>query len=150
MKKKRTVHEVAFRLSYDLGTQITPQLGQLAFKPAPMQLRAMRRIWSTGGATLLDIARTLNRDKSQVKRLIDELCEVELVKREPNPADKRSKILKLTNKGYDFFETIEKIEAVFSEQLTAGIPAKDLEAFFRVSDRLSDNLRELNKESSAK
>lgn len=144
MKKNRTIHEVAFRLSYDLRTQIAPKLGELEIKPAPLQLRAMRQIWSTGGATLQDIAATLKRDKSQVKRLIDELVAAQLIRREPNPDDKRSKILMLTDKGSDFFASIEAIEATFSAQLTAGISEEELATFFKVSDQLSDNLRKVN------
>ncbi|WDE05839.1 MarR family transcriptional regulator [Thalassomonas viridans] len=142
MKKKRTVHEVAFRLSYDLSTQIAPKLSKLDTKPAPLQLRAMRQIWNSGECTLLEISKTLKRDKSQITRLIDELCATDMVKREPNPKDKRSKLLKLTAKGYEFFETIEKIEAEFSAQLIEGIPQEDLDTFFAVSERLSYNLRE--------
>lgn len=143
MQKRRTIHEVAFRLSYDLSTQIGPSVSKLGVKPAPMQLRAMRQIWVSGESTLIDIAKTLKRDKAQVARLVDELCEINMVKREPNPNDGRSKLLKLTKKGYAFFESIEKIEAEFSEQLTIDISAKDLEIFFAVSDKLSANLREI-------
>ena len=42
----RTVHEVAFRLSYDMSTQISPRLGEIGAGFAPQQLRAMRLIWS--------------------------------------------------------------------------------------------------------
>lgn len=145
MKKKRTIHEVAFRLSYDLKLQIMPHLGKLEFKPAPLQLRAMRQIWSSDETTLLDISKTLKKDKSQVKRLIDELCSSGLVYREPHPKDKRSKILKLTDKGNEFFTLIESIEAKFSKQLISGIPKEELDTFFKVSDQLSKNLQQIEK-----
>ena len=142
--KKRTIHEAAFRLSYDLSTQMAPKLSDLGAKPAPMQLRAMRQIWASGESTLLDVARTLKRDKGQVTRLIDELCAMNMVQRVPNPNDGRSKLLKLTSKGEAFFESIEKIESEFSEQLTKGISKKDLQIFFAISDQLSENLREID------
>ena len=117
MAKVRTVHEVAFRLSYDLSMQITPHLEELKTKLAPQQLRAMRQIWAKEESTLIELSKTLKRDKGQVTRLIDELCAMEMVQRIPNPKDGRSKILKLTENGYLFFEKIEAIEAKFSKQL---------------------------------
>ncbi|TDF38229.1 MarR family transcriptional regulator [Alteromonadaceae bacterium M269] len=143
MDKKRTIHEVAFRLSYDLTTQIAPKLSNLKTKPSPLQLRAMRQIWTNNNSTLLDLAKTLKRDKGQVTRLVGELCDMQLVERIPNPNDGRSKLLSLTKKGHEFFTSIEKIEEEFSERLKVGISQEDLDTFFAVSDKLSENLREL-------
>ncbi|WP_020412815.1 MarR family winged helix-turn-helix transcriptional regulator [Microbulbifer variabilis] len=140
MAKNRTVHEAAFRLSYDLSLQIAPELGRLSMKLAPQQLRAMRQIWTKEESTLAELSATLKRDKGQVTRLVDELCSLDMVKRVPNPNDGRSKLLKLTKKGYKFFETIEEIEAEFSQQLTKGISKEDLKVFFSVADQLSENL----------
>lgn len=144
MKKTRTVHEVAFRLSHDMSLQIAPRLGELGKTLAPQQLRTMRLIWSGENVTLVDVADTLKRDKAQVVRLIDKLVEAGMVTREPNPEDGRSKILKLTPEGYAFFEGIEALEADFSEKLVEGIARQDLETFFRVSDQLSKNLRDID------
>jgi len=144
MTKKRTIHEAVFRLSYDLGLQISPQLQDLKVKLAPQQLRAMRQIWSDKETTLLELSKTLKRDKGQVTRLIDDLCALSMVERIPNPNDGRSKVLRLTNDGLQFFENIENIEAQFSKQLTKGISKEQLDVFFQVSDHLSKNLRELD------
>ena len=144
MTKKRTIHEAVFRLSYDLGLQISPQLQDLKVKLAPQQLRAMRQIWSDKETTLLELSKTLKRDKGQVTRLIDDLCALSMVERIPNPNDGRSKVLRLTKGGLQFFENIENIEAQFSKQLTKGISKEQLDVFFQVSDHLSKNLRELD------
>ncbi len=145
MTKKRTIHEVAFRLSYDLTQQIAPHIGKLEVKPAPLQIRAMRQIWSSESTTSQDIAVALKKDKSQVKRIVDELCAMELINRAPHPTDRRSKILQLTQKGNDFFTAIEAIEATFSQQLIEGISEQDLTTFFKVSDMLTANMQKMNK-----
>lgn len=144
MKKKRTIHEVAFRLSYDMRTHISPKLGHVGMNLAPQQLRAMRLIWSQENTTLVDLSKTLKRDKGQVTRIIDELVKAGMVKREPNPADKRSKLLKLTEKGYGTFEAIEQVEADFSDELIKGIKKEHLDIFFFVSDQLSKNMKDIN------
>jgi len=144
LNRKRTVHEVAFRLNMDMTMQIAPRLGALDASLSQQQLRTMRLIWSHDQVTLVDIAQTLKRDKSQVVRLIDELSKADMVAREPNPKDGRSKILKLTPKGEAFFTKIEDIEAQFSDQLVDNIDPKDLDAFFKVADRLSENLKKID------
>jgi|GEM_PF-1293459 len=146
MKSKQTIHQAIFPLSYDLQMRMEPKLGGLPAKPSKMQIRTMRMIKVMGQSTLLDVSNTLKRDKSQIKRLVDELDELGLVKREPNPNDKRSKLLLLTQLGHDFFEYVEKVEMTFSEQLTQGIDEEDLETFFKVSNLLLANLRNTNDE----
>ncbi len=126
-----------------MALQIRPRLGEIGADIAPQQLRTMRLIWSRDQVTLVDIANTLKRDKGQVVRLLDELCRAGMVSRQPNPNDGRSKLLKLTEKGHRLFEKIEMIESQFSGQLTNGISTKDLQTFFDVSDRLSENLRQI-------
>lgn len=143
MGKTRTIHEAVFRLSYDLSLQISPNLQGLKLKLAPQQLRAMRQIWTTKESTLLELSRTLKRDKGQVARLVDDLCALSMVERIPNPKDGRSKLLRLTEQGLEYFENIEAIEASFSKQLTKGISKDHLKIFFEVSDHLSENLKDL-------
>ncbi|MEM7332515.1 MAG: MarR family winged helix-turn-helix transcriptional regulator [Chloroflexota bacterium] len=143
MNRNRTIHEVAFRLSYDIGEQIAPSLTNLKISLPRQQLRAMRRVWAKGETTLADLCTTLKRDKGQVARIIDELCNADLLVRKPNPRDGRSKLILLTPQGHQFFEAIEEIEAKFSSKLIEGISKEDLEVFFRVSDQLSENIRTL-------
>lgn len=144
MVKKRTIHEAAFRLAYDMSLQMAPRLESLGVSLAPQQLRTMRLIWSKSECTLVDVSRTLKRDKGQVARIIDGLEKAGMVSREPNPNDGRSKLLKLTHQGHNFFDSIEAIEADFSKDLRQGLSAEDLKTFFRVSDQISENIRSID------
>ena len=144
MSKKSTIHEVAFRLSHDMALQVAPEIEKFELGLTKQQMRALRLIWSNDQATLVDVASTLKRNKAQVVRLIDELCSAGMVVRKPNPKDGRSKLLSLTQKAIHFFETVEAIEAKFSEQLIDGIAPRDLDIFYSVADRLSANLREID------
>lgn len=144
MTKKRTIHEVAFRLTYDISEQISPKLADSRISLPRQQIRAMRRVWETGETTLADLCATLKRDKGQVARIVDELSDANLVVREPNPNDGRSKLIKLTPDGSRHFESVEEIEAELSNKLTKGISKEDLEVFFRVSDQISENIRNMH------
>ena len=126
-----------------MGLQIAPRMGEEGVGVSKVQMRALRLVWSEEGVTLMDITKTLKRDKAQVTRLIDELVKAELVMRVPNPDDGRSKILRLTDGGVKLFERVEAVEAQFSEKLIRGIEPEDLAAFYRVADQLSDNLKNI-------
>ena len=143
MIKNRTIHEGAFRLSYDIGAQISPSLAQSRISLPRQQQRALRRVWETEETTLADLSATLKRDKGQVARIVDELCNADLLIREPNPRDGRSKLIKLTHLGQRHLEAVEEIEAKISHKLTQGISKEELEIFFRVSDQLSENIRNM-------
>lgn len=143
MTRKRSIHEVAFRLNHDMALQIAPEVAKMDVGLTAQQLRTMRLIWASENVTLVEIADTLKRNKAQVVRLVDELCKAGMVVRQPNPNDGRSKILTLTEQGEGFFRQIEAIEDRFGAQLTQGISPDDLAAFFRVADQLSANLKAL-------
>ena len=144
MPKKRTIHEVAFRLSHDMALQVAPEIEKFELGLTKQQMRAMRLIWAHDQATLVDVASTLKRNKAQVVRLVDELCNAGMVVRKPNPKDGRSKLLSLTQRATDFFDAVEAIEEKFSAQMTDGISEQDLATFFAVADKLSANLKDLN------
>ena len=148
MSRKRTIHEVAFRLTQDMSAQISPRVGEIGAGLAPQQLRTLRVIWSGDDTTLVDVAKTLKRDKAQVTRLIDELSKAGFVERKPNPRDGRSRLLQLTPKALSLFERLEAIEEEISSALTSGIDEKDLETFFKVSDQLSRNLKDISADST--
>ena len=141
---KRAIHTVAFQVAWDLGARISPMVDPFTKGLAPLQFRALRLIWAQKQATLMEIAKTLRRDKSQVTRLIDELCDAGFVERVPNEADRRSKLLLLSEKGQQLFASVEAIEARFAERLVEGIDRADLETYFAVSDRLIENLKEID------
>lgn len=141
--RKRTVLEVAFRLQYDVRNVMGDRLHQLDIDLVPMQMRTLRIIWSADNVTSQYIVSALKRDKAQVTRLVNELVARNLVYREPNPEDKRSKILKLTDEGNQIFQQIEDIEKGVFDEMVKGINAEDLQTFFRVADQLTKNMRQM-------
>ena len=142
---KRTLHEAAFRLAFDMQTQMADKVGDFGVELTPLKMRILRVIWSasTNNVSAQDIVKTVKRDKAQVARIIEDLCAQGLVRREVDPSDRRSKILFLTDQGAAIFASVEEIEATFAAALTRGIDRSDLAAFFRVADKISENLKEM-------
>lgn len=141
--RKRTILEVAFRLQYDVRDTLSERLHQLDLDLVPLQMRALRTIWSADDVTSQHIAMRLKRDKAQITRLVNELCARNLVYREPNPKDNRSKILKLTDEGHQIFHQIENVEEGVFNKMIKGIDEEDLQTFFRVADKLSENMQQM-------
>ena len=141
--RKRTVLEAAFRLEIDMRTATGERMHALNLGISQMQMRALRAIWSTDDMTSQYIASTLKRDKAQVTRLVNELVEQGLVEREPNPEDMRSKLLRLTEAGNHIFRQIEEVQREVYSEMVNGIDESDLQTFFKVSDQLSENIRQM-------
>ncbi|WDE06270.1 MarR family transcriptional regulator [Thalassomonas viridans] len=138
------IHEVAFRLAFDVKNCLSDTIECVGSGLAPMHMRALRVVWKKQQATALDIAQTLKRDKAQITRLINTLLQDEFVSRIPNPNDKRSQLLMLTDKGKGIFARIEAAEALLATEMTRDITAEDLAIFFKVADQLSDNMMKMS------
>ena len=144
MNRTRSVHEVAFRLAFDMQTQMAGKVDDFGAELTPLKMRMLRTIWSSNKVSAQDIAQVVKRDKAQVARLVEDLCEQELVHRKVDPNDRRSKLLYLTERGEQIFSSVEEVEKAFSSQLIKGIRKSDLGVFFAVADAISENLKSMN------
>ena len=79
MNRKRTVHEVAFRLSFDMQTLMAGKVGDFGVELTPLKMRILRVIWSADDVTAQDITLVLKRDKAQVARIVEDLVKQNLV-----------------------------------------------------------------------
>lgn len=71
-----------------------------------------------------DLAEFLRLDPSQVVTLIDELEGKQLVMRQPDPSDRRSKIVIPTSKGHTLRTEAEAAIATASQQLSKSLTAE--------------------------
>ncbi len=71
-------------------------------------------------------------DRAEVSRAVQELTKRGLVKREENPADKRSPSFALTDAGLKSYAAVRKPIIKFIEHLVDGLDPKELEAANRV------------------
>ena len=143
MNRKRTVHEVAFRLAFDMQTLMTGKVGDFGVELTPLQMRILRVIWSESNVTAQDVVQVLKRDKAQIARIIEDLTSQALISRDTNPADRRSKLLRLTDDGEKIFRTVEDLEKTFSLDLVRGIQKSELSVFFKVADQITENLKSM-------
>jgi DNA-binding MarR family transcriptional regulator len=100
------------------------------------------RIARQGGIRPNEMAADVGTDTSGMTRLIDRLEAKHLVVRRPDPADRRSLIIELSEAGKKLAPKLAPIFGSVERDLTTGHSTADLEQARAVLKRLLDNMRE--------
>ena len=80
------------------------------------------------------LARDLNVSSAAVSQVVDRLVSEELLKREPDPTDRRAVILSIAPQGHAWLEEIDRRSTILQDEILdeIDVPPSDLEAFNRV------------------
>ncbi len=131
---------------YNFKKAMLKNLAKEALHVAPMHIRSLHLIQSNENCTAANMAQVMERDKSQITRLINDLIGQKLITKVPNPKDKRSQYLSLTNHGENVLKEMQKIVEKIHGEMHQGIDAKDIESFYRTAAAMTDNLCQQNNE----
>ena len=77
------------------------------------------------------LAQAINADKSRIIGVLDDLQQRELIKRQPDPADRRVHLLSLTASGDQLRRSVEAAIRAGEEDVLVTLSAGDREAFLR-------------------
>lgn len=110
----------------------------LADEQVTMGLRALLETLDRGGpAPVPALGRALSMPRQVSQRLVDQALALGLVATEPNPAHKRSPIVRLTTEGQAVFDRIHAAELRNLATIAAGIDPDDIAAALRVLEALT-------------
>lgn len=98
---------------------------------------------SRGGASLSELAATLQLDLSTVSRVADGLVRRGLLQRETDPADRRRTVLLLTPRGRELVETIRRGTKKYFREILRQVPAEKHQVVLEGLDLLVKALRNL-------
>lgn len=87
------------------------------------------------------LAQLLEKDKSSIVTIIDQLSEKGYVKRIINPADRREHLISVTAKAERDIPAIISAFRQLNEDLTKDIPPAKMEIFYAVVDQMRANLQ---------
>jgi DNA-binding MarR family transcriptional regulator len=87
------------------------------------QCHALLEIEFMSETTIGGLAERLDLDKSTLSRTVEGLVRLGLVERLPNPQDRRYMIVKLSEKGQQTCDSINKVNDEFYRQVIESIPA---------------------------
>ncbi len=90
-----------------------------------------------------DLADVLGKDKSSILRLTDSLEDLALVKRVPDPHDRRRNCLVVTELGHAVIAQYLEIEFKLIEELKQGLTESDMNIFFKVIQTIQKNAENL-------
>jgi MarR family transcriptional regulator, transcriptional regulator for hemolysin len=91
-----------------------------------------------GGPRQAALAEAVGIEGPTLVRLLDQLCEADLVQRTEDPLDRRAKVLTLTEAGLVLVKKVEAELDALRERVFAGVSAADLEACLRVFGALQN------------
>lgn len=106
----------------------------------PAGLTAAR--WQVLGAVLREplpvsgIAREMGLTRQSVQRLADALVQDGMAEYAPNPAHRRSKLLRPTERGWAAIEVIRPLQYAWTHQVTEDIGADELQRAVATIDRV--------------
>jgi DNA-binding MarR family transcriptional regulator len=90
------------------------------------RLGVLRSLADEGPRTVAQIARARPVARQGVQRLADALAAEGLVEYLPNPDHRRSMLLRLTPRGARAYQVLRQGQRAFAEELTRGLPEREL------------------------
>lgn len=138
--KPDSLPEGLFRLMYNFKKAMLKNLAGAELNVAPMHIRSLHLIHNIDKCTAANIAETMERDKAQITRLINDLISQGFIVKTPNPEDKRSQYLTLTDHGKEVLGEMKKVADKVHTEMHQGINSKDIESFYRTAAKMTKNL----------
>lgn len=92
--------------------------------------------------TMSELAEKINRDKSTTTVLVRKLEAEDFITGEPDPADKRSRIIFLTAKGKQFNNTAMELSKDLLSTFYKGFTEKEKETFFQTLLKIKENFKQ--------
>jgi len=140
MQDTTELSETIFALMHSFKVQLRSVVRTHTHDINGMHVRTLRLIKREQPCTAQHISVGLNRDKGQIARLLQELISAGWISKSPNPDDKRSQLLCLTQQGEDLIAFIAQEEKSIIETMTQGLSTDELKAFKNTANQLISNL----------
>ena len=117
------------RLMWDEGLPVTPD-----------QFRVLTHLWEKDGLQQSELATCTNRNRANVTRIIDILEKKDIVRRLPDPNDRRVQKIFLTEKGKSLRQPTAQCAAKSIEDSLKGIAKEDIEICEKVLLKIRENV----------
>jgi MarR family transcriptional regulator, organic hydroperoxide resistance regulator len=131
----------------DLAAMLHPLTRALVAAELPVLARHGISMWGyvvlnalEGGPapTQTALAQAIGADKTRIIATLDELQQAGLITRDPDPADRRIRLLAISADGRRVRADVQSAIQANEERVLARLPAADRGAFLRVAAMLSD------------
>jgi DNA-binding MarR family transcriptional regulator len=130
----------------DLAAMLQPLVRALIAAELPVLARHGISMWGYVVLNALDgrpartqaaLAQAIGADKTRIIATLDELQDAGLITREPDPADRRARLLSITPAGHRVCVAVQTEIQANENRVLARLPAADRQAFLRAAQTLS-------------
>jgi DNA-binding MarR family transcriptional regulator len=134
----------------DLAAMIAPLIRHLMAMESPILAQHGVSMWAYSVLTALcarpyrgqnALAEAIGADKTRIIDVLDDLQERGLISREPDPADRRARLLAVTARGRRVRDQVRRAIHKEEQQLLAALPARERAVFLHALRQLSDAVR---------
>ncbi len=105
-----------------------------------VQMILLVRLFYNDGQPQNDLALLTNRDKASLARLLDTMERKGLVVRVPSKDDKRIKLVHITKKGVELYESVRPLIKQMISKVQHGISEKDVQFTIKILKQLQLNI----------
>jgi DNA-binding MarR family transcriptional regulator len=130
-----TIHQTDLKLTGRVKNMLAP------FNLAPEQNLIMMLLWEKDGRTQNEIADKLDKDKTNIARMLVNLEQKGFIKRSTSPGDRRSLYVFLTKEGKKMECEIIPITEKFHQTVTNGITEEEMAEVRRILLKMRQNVR---------
>jgi MarR family transcriptional regulator for hemolysin len=95
---------------------------------------------SPAGVRPMELAQVLGKETASVTRILDILQRKNLIRREPNPEDRRSYLIVLTDSGRATFQRVLPIVRAIRDRATRNFDPGEISTLYHLLDRMRSNL----------
>lgn len=130
----------------DLAAMLYPLVRALIAAEMPVLDRHRVSMWGYSVLSALDgnpartqaaLAQAINADKTRIIGTLDELQRAGLISREPDPADRRARLLSITPAGRKVRLAVQAEIQANENRILARFPTADRRVFLRVAETLA-------------
>ncbi|WP_409292539.1 MarR family winged helix-turn-helix transcriptional regulator [Peribacillus sp. SCS-37] len=90
-----------------------------------------------------DLSIRTDKDQATLTKILDLLEHNGLISRKPNPEDRRSYLIEISDKGKNLVNTALPLIEELYEDILAGLSKEQIETFMETLHTLQDNIRKL-------
>lgn len=110
------------------------------FRLSPEQFLVMDTLWDEGVLSQQQIADITMRDKNSIVKLIDGLEKKKLVRRVPNPNDRRQNLIEVTERSKAIRDKVNALALQSVSEIVDDIPAQNLKIFVKTLSDMEKNI----------
>ncbi|GGG21873.1 MarR family winged helix-turn-helix transcriptional regulator [Paenibacillus abyssi] len=128
------IHQTDLTLTSYVKSRLAP------FNLAPEQNLIMMLLWQKDGLTQNEIAEKLNKDKTNIARMIFNLEQKGFIRRASREHDRRSLQVFLTEEGKELGNRVAAVAEEFNAQICEGITEQEFAQVRRILSKMCANL----------